>query len=626
MYLASLVCLGLAVLVYVQAQLPVNVFPINANAFISRNNYHGYVFVPGSWTFEEALDEATSQEYAIAGVTGHLATIISDVDYELLVEYFVGRTDQLYFATKDISSTAVPKYTWLAGPQAGQLANAGQRFGPVYYEPNGDAKCVTINFKLPQDPVDSFTQVPCGQSFGLLVEIECPGGFTLTPNGCLESGFYNADRTHYYDYSLDYLSWGDSIARANAYTFKCRKGHLATITSPDEMTLIKANGDIPRGHVWIAGNHIVHNEQTQALNDDSAADFWLWGDGPEKGQPVRWVDYNGNTIGSGWKAGEPNSNAPGDAVVKDGVVQGRGCMKLYSTGFADSGCSFLRSMLVEYECPEGFYFGEQCCEVINQCSINNGGCGSNSQCLKNAQGPYFCRCAPGYVSASSPRDGKNCVEIDLCNRPSPYAHHNPCGQNSTCSVNDGKIGCACNSGYFSHNGDGTYCLPSPLCADNNGGCGSNSLCTNPTPAVAVCSCNTGYKSINVPENGRDCAPIDTCNVHPNICGANSVCTNSAIAGEYKCACIDGFVAPAGDGKRCVRITTPDVDPAPEPSTTGPSIDPCNGYNQASCGCQCGWCKEDNECYTTSDSTVAAAFTRAPFTCKTNAASFKVGPC
>ena len=118
-------------------------------------------------------------------MTGHLATITSEDVHLLLELYFEGRTDQLYFATKDISSTYVTKYAWLAGPQAGQLFNYRENLGPIFPNLNGDAKCATIDFHQRQHVTDSFTQVPCDEAFGLLVEIECPGGYILTPNGCL---------------------------------------------------------------------------------------------------------------------------------------------------------------------------------------------------------------------------------------------------------------------------------------------------------------------------------------------------------------------------------------------------------------------------------------------------------
>jgi hypothetical protein len=177
----------------------------------------------------------------------------------------------------------------------------------------------------------------------------------------LDSGFYNTDRTHYYDFNNNLLPWGDSIEAAHNYQFKCREGHLATVTSQDEMALILSNSGNNVYTFWIAGNHIEHNSKTLAQNDDTAANFWQWGDGPEKGQPVKWVDCDG-VYADGWAAGEPNANAPQDAVVINGIVQGHGCMKLRGEGFHDESCSTELASLVEYECPEGFYFGEQCCE------------------------------------------------------------------------------------------------------------------------------------------------------------------------------------------------------------------------------------------------------------------------
>jgi hypothetical protein len=147
--------------------------------------------------------------------------------------------------------------------------------------------------------------------------------------------------------------------------------------------------------------------------------------------------------------------------------------------------------------------------------------------------------------------------IDLCNRPTPHlANHNPCGENSACSVDNNKVYCSCNSGYFSLTKDGRYCLPTNYCnapGSDNGGCGANSLCTNPQPNIIVCSCNAGYKSLTVPADGRKCAPAsDTCGLHPHICGTNSQCTNDdGILGAYTCACNEGYVTNDPSGKNCL---------------------------------------------------------------------------
>lgn len=296
-----------------------------------------------------------------------------------------------------------------------------------------------------------------------------------------------------------------------------------------------------------------------------------------------------------------------------------------TNGWVNQECNTPYVSLFEWECPPGFKFGDQCCEVINQCEINNGGCGENSNCLKNSAGPYFCRCKSGYVSTSDPRDGKNCVPIDLCNRPSPYGQHNPCGQHSTCTVTgsspyDAKVLCACNDGYYSHTGDGRYCLPTYFCnapGSNNGGCGPHSTCTNPTQDTVVCSCNAGYHSMNTPQDGRKCAPIDTCAIHPKICGSASTCTtNAGVAGGYTCQCWEGFATEDADQKNCIRITTPDIDPQPEVTLSPVQVDPCNSHtNNGECiqTAGCGWCYVDNYCY--SGDGVAFPWTQAPADCK-----------
>jgi len=429
---------------------------------------------------------------------------------------------------------------WQTGPEKGQLVEYFA-WGPN--SPSSGLSCVNIHYKkLPTYTTAFWDSDPCESSDpaalnDVLVEFECPAGLGFGDSGCEEIGVYNADRTHYYAPYWDPSNWGDSVEIAKNHVFKCRQGHLASFTSKAEYDEISSPFLDKVGHfsLWIGANDIA------------VKGYHVWVDGPDAGHRVHWDDGS-----FGW--------------VEDNGVGA--CSQYRRDGFYKTECDIITSPLIEYECPDGFYFGEQCCEVINQCQINNGGCGQNSQCLKNSKGPYFCRCNAGYISTSNQRDGKNCVPIDACNRPSPFAQHSTCGENSDCTYVNGVINCACRKGYFSKTGDGRYCLPLTPCSINNGGCGGNSTCTNPGPNIVTCTCNNGYTSANVPKNGRNCIAINLCLAHRKVCGAHSTCTYTG-PGTYTCACDDGYLTDRPDGKNCMKVTTPDIDP--QPFTTGAPV-------------------------------------------------------
>ena len=152
---------------------------------------------------------------------------------------------------------------------------------------------------------------------------------------------------------------------------------------------------------------------------------------------------------------------------------------------------------------------------------------------------------------------------------------NPCGKHSACNIVGNLISCTCNDGYYSHTGDGKYCLPKAGC-----NCGSNSICTQPYPGGNVCTCAIGYHSPAA--NGRNCvglhlrfapaqsiiwlitafAALSVCEAHPYTCGSHSTCTDGE-PGEYTCQCEMGFVTDDVEGKNChLPVVPPGADSSP----------------------------------------------------------------
>jgi hypothetical protein len=177
----------------------------------------------------------------------------------------------------------------------------------------------------------------------------------------LESGFYSADRTHYYEARNQKLNYHEADKLSHNLIFKCRTGHVVTITSQEENDNIASNLWSGSYNLWIAANNILTAGNTPS---DSRA-YYVWGDGPENGQEVAWAPAaSGDESGSGdtygaWAAGQPSAVAAG--VAQDCVTINGG--QWYSSQCDDSSNV---GTLVEYECPSGYYFGVECCEGTYQ--------------------------------------------------------------------------------------------------------------------------------------------------------------------------------------------------------------------------------------------------------------------
>ena len=82
-----------------------------------------------------------------------------------------------------------------------------------------------------------------------------------------------------------------------------------------------------------------------------------------------------------------------------------------------------------------------------------------------------------------------------------------------------------------------------LCVTNNGGCGSNSICTYTSVTSATCTCTALYTSAT----GANCTPLNQCLSNNGGCGALSTC--SQIGTSVSCACQTGSFGTAL-GKNC----------------------------------------------------------------------------
>jgi hypothetical protein len=133
-----------------------------------------------------------------------------------------------------------------------------------------------------------FNGGPDHQTFGsYVINFECLPGCPTEPTPGASG--------HYYQVFAQYgITWEDAKATAEAMTYGCLKGHLATITSYDEDVLIdQLRRQCRLQELWVGGS--------QPVGELVATANWTWitGEGAISGS-------NGGETYSNWRFGEPN--------------------------------------------------------------------------------------------------------------------------------------------------------------------------------------------------------------------------------------------------------------------------------------------------------------------------------
>ncbi|KAI4884210.1 hypothetical protein NFI96_012855 [Prochilodus magdalenae] len=219
----------------------------------------------------------------------------------------------------------------------------------------------------------------------------------------------------------------------------------------------------------------------------------------------------------------------GTCVCEEGYT-GFACQKCTNTQAYGEHCSSVCSC-VHGECnsgPDGDgqcfcqppYSGPKCDTVSPSCSA----CPANSYC-KGAGQSAMCECLPNFRMI-----GRVCAGV--C---SPDV----CDVNAECSYKAGQFQCTCKTGY---EGDGKICNPVNPCAQNNGGCPSDStVCEYMGPGKAKCTCMSGMEGSN-PAAG--CTLKSACT--DSTCHRNARCETGQ-DGVARCLCSRQQIR---DGKRC----------------------------------------------------------------------------
>lgn len=162
------------------------------------------------------------------------------------------------------------------------------------------------------------------------------------------------------------------------------------------------------------------------------------------------------------------------------------------------------------------YCSPNCIQIIGRCgdgvlqaneTCDDGNKDDRDGCFSDCiiESGYTCRTAVPNV----------CTDINECED-----NTDSCDANATCSNQEGKFSCACNSGYA---GDDVTCTPN-ICPD-------------------------GFIT-----NGTDCIDIDECFNNTNNCSIYATCSNTVAS--YVCACKSGFL---GDGVTCTDINECDTN-------------------------------------------------------------------
>lgn len=146
----------------------------------------------------------------------------------------------------------------------------------------------------------------------------------------------------------------------------------------------------------------------------------------------------------------------------------------------------------------------------------------NGQCVLRQQ--RTCT-NPSPINDPNPCGGANTQQQELpCNTcPALGCSTSPCPTTADCTDTGLTFTCTCKAGYSFESGSGSsiVCKDIDECLVNNGGCASNSLCTN---LEGTSRCEPSY-----------------CENKPNPCtGANTVCVSTSVLPGYNCQCRSGY--------------------------------------------------------------------------------------
>jgi len=168
------------------------------------------------------------------------------------------------------------------------------------------------------------------------------------------------------------------------------------------------------------------------------------------------------------------------------------------------------------DCTGTGFTGPTCSVDIDECSTNNGGCGSN--CLDMLRTPPTCTCAPGFTSTDG---GATCVPGD-------------CGCAHECVETLGEpTSCKCRDGYSTPD-DGVTCVADDCTGSTS--CQNGGRCTGSAP-YAMCDCSgTGYTGPTCEEDVLECSD--------NNGGCAHFCTEN-VGAPPTCTCLPGYTTSDG---------------------------------------------------------------------------------
>ena len=174
------------------------------------------------------------------------------------------------------------------------------------------------------------------------------------------------------------------------------------------------------------------------------------------------------------------NHACGQTCVSNAAVTSCGNRCTVCPAPAANGVASCTAGACGFACAPGFVASGASCVDIDECRIDNGGCGSSlTTTCTNTSGGRTCSCATGY----GPADGGVCGDVDEC-----ATNNGGCSSNATCTNTVGARTCACQPGWV---GDGLTCTR-VTCATNNGGCDPNAVCTD-TTTWPTCACAVGFE-------------------------------------------------------------------------------------------------------------------------------------
>jgi len=253
---------------------------------LNPENGHYYQFFPFSGNWYEVLVSARSKEFI--GMRGHLSTITSVGENRFVTSLADGNV--VFLPSHLTNRSGRNLWVWADGPEAGspisycsgpnnctsangafsqwdsELNQPDMQGEPVLVSRTREVWSSESNVSRIENGAWGDCSLTCAR--GIVVEFE-PNWKTFLSDDLIQSG-----PNHFYQLIQERVNYNQALANARNFYFKGIRGHLVTVESSVENSLVSqlASGK----SFWLAGRDVGDTSLGQRN--------WIWDDGPSSGK------------------------------------------------------------------------------------------------------------------------------------------------------------------------------------------------------------------------------------------------------------------------------------------------------------------------------------------------------